>query len=81
MGYADIQLFAITNDPNTGSSAAILMQELKPVADRLADAQDGLQNNDADKANDEINNAELEMFKLNQRLPPEPSEGGGEEGE
>jgi hypothetical protein len=79
LGYADIQLFAIANDPNAGSPAATLMQELKPVADRIAAAQDELQNNDANKANEELNIADLEMFKLNQQLPPEPSEVAGEE--
>ena len=79
LGNADVQLFAIASDPNTGSSAAILLQELKPVADRIGAALDELQNNDADKANNEINNADLEMFKLNQRLPPAPTEGGGED--
>jgi hypothetical protein len=48
------------------------LQEFKPVADRITSAQGALQNNDKSKA--------LELFKLNQQLPPgQPEEEAEEE--
>ena len=47
-----------------------LLQEFKPVADRITSAQGTLQNNDKRKALNELNTIDIELFKLNQQLPP-----------
>jgi hypothetical protein len=57
-----------------------LLQEFKPVANRITSAQGALQNYDKSKALDELNTIDIELFKLNQQLPPgQPVEEAEEE--
>ena len=50
------------------------------MADRITSAQGTLQNNDKSKALNELNTIDIELFKLNQQLPPgQPEEEPEEE--
>jgi hypothetical protein len=68
---ADVTLFAISTDPNTGASMITLQEKFKPLDDPLTAALVALRNNDSAKALKEINTADAELLKLNQQFTPE----------
>lgn len=70
LGFADMQLFAIVSDPGTATQMNTLVQEFRPLSDRIGSAQDALLANDVNKALDELNAVDLELLSLNQQLPP-----------
>ena len=70
LGFADIQLFAIVSDPATATQMDTLVQEFRPLSDRISSAQDALLANDVNTALDELNAVDLELLRLNQQLPP-----------
>ena len=47
-----------------------LVQEFRPLSDRISSAQDALLANDVNTALDELNAVDLELLRLNQQLPP-----------
>jgi hypothetical protein len=76
LGSADIQLFAIVSDPATGAQMSTLIEQIRPMTDRIAGAQNELVNNDISKALAELNEADVEILRLIQQLPEgEPEEG------
>jgi hypothetical protein len=52
----------IASDPASGAEMTTLLQEFKPVADRITSAQGELQNNES-KALDELNTIDIELLK------------------
>jgi hypothetical protein len=70
IGHADVTLFAIATDPNTGAQMITLLGKFKPLDDHLTAALVALRNNDSAKALEEINAADTELLTLNQQLPP-----------
>ena len=71
IGNADVTLFAIATDPNTGATMVTLLEKFKPLDDPLTAALVAMRNNDSARALQEINTADAELLKLNQQLPPD----------
>jgi hypothetical protein len=66
---ADNELFGLANGQG---------EQFKPLQDTIDSARDALRNNDAAKALQQLDTAEVELLKITQQLPPGEEE--GEEG-
>jgi hypothetical protein len=60
-----------------GPVGAAIMKELQPLQNIIDSAQDALRNHDNPKALQQINSADVEVLKLNQKLPT--TEGASED--
>src|ERR687891_179390 len=64
----DSELFGLANDQGEQNMKA-LMQQFKPLQDSIDSTRDALRDNDAAKALQQLNTADVELLKITQQLP------------
>lgn len=72
------ELFGLANDQGEQNMEA-LMQQFKPIQDSIDSARDALRDNDAAKALQQLNTADVELLKITQQLTPGEQEEETEE--
>lgn len=72
------ELFGLANDQGEQNMKA-LMQQFKPIQDSIDGTRDALRDNDAAKALQQLNTADVELFKIAQQLTPGEQEEETEE--
>jgi hypothetical protein len=72
------ELFGLANDQGEQNMKA-LMQQFKPIQDSIDSTRDALRDNDAAKALQQLNTADVELLKITQQLTPGEQEEETEE--
>lgn len=72
------ELFGLANDQGEQNMKA-LMQQFKPIQDSIDSTRDALRDNDAAKALQQLNTADVELLKITQQLAPGEQEEETEE--
>jgi hypothetical protein len=72
------ELFGLANDQGEQNMKA-LMQHFKPIQDSIDGTRDALRDNDAAKALQQLNTADVELLKITQQLTPGEQEEETEE--
>ena len=75
---AGSELFGLANDQGEQNMKA-LMQQFKPIQDSIDSTRDALRDNDAAKALQQLNTADVELLKITQQLTPGEQEEETEE--
>jgi hypothetical protein len=78
LNTAGSELFGLANDQGEQNMKA-LMQQFKPIQDSIDSTRDALRENDAAKALQQLNTADVELLKITQQLTPGEQEEETEE--
>ena len=72
LGWTDNEIFLLANEQENQTDA--LLAELKPLQDRIQNAQEAIQQGNNATALSEIGSAESTLLQVTQRLPVEEAE-------